>query len=77
MSPLENHGIIIRELRRMHGLSVRKAAEKLGRSVGWVSEIENRRGTARLTDAEFDRIVTVFDGSKSGYLIFLTKIFRI
>jgi transcriptional regulator with XRE-family HTH domain len=64
MNPLENHGLIIRELRKLQGLNVRNAALKINRSIGWLSEIENETGTARLTEQEFDRIVTAFDGSR-------------
>ena len=64
MNPLENHGLIIRELRRLQGLNVRNAAKKINRSIGWLSEIENGTGTARLTEQEFERIVTALDGSK-------------
>jgi len=63
MNPLENHGLIIRKLRKLRGLNVRNAAENIGRSIGWLSEIENGTGTARLTEMEFDRIVTALDGS--------------
>jgi transcriptional regulator with XRE-family HTH domain len=61
---MENYGIIIRHLRRLAGLSVRATAEKIGRSVGWLSEIENNHGTARLNETEFNRIVEVLDGTK-------------
>lgn len=64
MNPFENHGIIIRELRKLRGWSVRKAALEIHRGIGWLSEIENGTGTARLTEDEFERIVTVMDGHK-------------
>jgi transcriptional regulator with XRE-family HTH domain len=64
MIHLENHGIIIRELRTLKDLSVRKAAALLERSVGWLSEIENGSGTARLSPDEFDRVVTALDGDQ-------------
>ena len=64
MIPLENHGIIIRELRKLHGLNVRDAARRINRSIGWLSEIENGTGTARLTEPEFNRIVNTLDGRK-------------
>ena len=64
MNPLENHGLILRELRKLQGLSVRKTAEKIERAIGWLSEIENGKGTARLTEIEFDRIVDALDGNK-------------
>jgi transcriptional regulator with XRE-family HTH domain len=38
---MENYGLIVRELRTRAKLSIRTAAEKLGRSTGWLSEIEN------------------------------------
>ncbi len=61
---MENHGLIIRHLRALASLSVREAARKIGRSTGWLSEIENSTGTARLTEGEFDRIVELLDGAK-------------
>jgi transcriptional regulator with XRE-family HTH domain len=64
MNPLENHGMIIREIRRIQNMSVRNAAARINRSVGWLSEIENGRGTARLTENEFDRIVIEFNAAK-------------
>ena len=36
---MENYGVIIRHLRLLAGLSVQQAARKLGRSIGWLSEI--------------------------------------
>jgi transcriptional regulator with XRE-family HTH domain len=61
---MENHGLIIRNLRKLAGLSVRATAKKIGRSTGWLSEIENSRGKARLTEREFERIVALLDGAK-------------
>jgi transcriptional regulator with XRE-family HTH domain len=63
MNPLENHGMIIREIRRIQNMSVRIAAAKINRSGGWLSEIENGRGIARLTENEFDRIVTCLEAT--------------
>jgi transcriptional regulator with XRE-family HTH domain len=62
MIPVENHGLIIRELSKLQNLNVREAARKISRSIGWLSEIENGTGTARLTGQEFDRIVAALDG---------------
>ena len=59
-----NHGLIIRHLRMQAKLSVRKCAQKVEKSVGWISEIENGRGKARLSEQEFNRIVEILDGSK-------------
>ena len=61
---MDNYGVIIRHLRSLAGLSVREAAQKIERSAGWLSEIENASGTARLTESEFNRIVVALDGVK-------------
>jgi transcriptional regulator with XRE-family HTH domain len=61
---MENHGLIIRQLRKRAGLTIHAAAKKLDRSVGWLSEVENGRGAARLTEREFERIVDALDGAK-------------
>ncbi len=61
---MENYGVIIQHLRTLAGLSVRDAAKKINRSNGWLSEIENSSGTARITESEFNRIVEVLDGTK-------------
>lgn len=61
---MESYGLIIHHLRILAGLSVRETAEKIGRSVGWLSEIENNCGTARITDEEFNRIVVALGGAK-------------
>ncbi len=59
---MENYGIIIRHLRGLAALSVRECALKIGRSTGWLSEIENQSGTARLSESEFNRIVDALEG---------------
>lgn len=61
---MENHGLIIRQLRKLAGLTLQSAAKKLGKSTGWLSEVENGRGLARLTESEFNRIVEMLDGAK-------------
>lgn len=63
MGSLKNHGIIIRKLRMRSGLTVRETAKKINRSIGWLSEIENGTGTARLTEAEFERVINLLGGS--------------
>ena len=61
---MENHGLIIRHLRLLAGLSVQLTAEKIGRSKGWISEIENNTGNCKLTESEFNRIVEALEGTK-------------
>jgi transcriptional regulator with XRE-family HTH domain len=46
------------------GLSVQQTAIKIGRSTGWVSEVENNSGRSRLSEVEFNRIVEILDGTK-------------
>lgn len=64
MDTKNNYGIIIRHLRKQAGLSVQKLARKIGKSAGWVSEIENNTGTSRLSEKEFERVVQLLDGSR-------------
>ncbi len=60
----ENYGLILKLLRQQMRLSVREFSKKITRSIGWISEIENGRGTARLTGAEFDVLVELLGASK-------------
>lgn len=64
MDSLENYGIILRQLRKLAGLSVQQTAIKVGRSTGWLWEVENGSGRCRLTSEEFEHLVQVLDGSK-------------
>lgn len=65
---MDNAGVIIQHLRTLAGLSVRETATKIKRSVGWLSEIENSRGTARINEHEFNRIVDALGGAKQRAL---------
>lgn len=64
MDSLENSGIILRQLRKIAGLSVQNAAQLIGRSSGWLWEIESGSGRCRLTPEEFEKIVQALNGSK-------------
>ncbi len=59
---MESYGVILRKLRELKKLPLKQAAKHIGRSAGWLSEVENSRGNARLTKVEFDRIVTAYGG---------------
>jgi transcriptional regulator with XRE-family HTH domain len=61
---MDQQGVVLRKLRQLNGLSVKQASEKIGRSGGWLSEIENGRGSARIHSREFERIVSVYDGER-------------
>lgn len=60
---MDNHGIIINRLRIMSGLSVQQVARKIGRSKGWLSEIENNSGRSKITEPIFESIVNILDGN--------------
>jgi len=45
---MENHGVILRKLRLLNKLPIKAAAVRIGRSAGWLSEIENGKGLARI-----------------------------
>ena len=64
MSENLNYGVVIRHLRNMDGLSVQQFAEKIGKSRGWVSEVENRAGRCRISEEEMDRIVELLGASR-------------
>jgi len=59
-----NYGVIIRQLRKIEGLSIRDFAQKIGRSSGWLSDIENCTGRCRVPTQEFHRIVEALGASK-------------
>jgi transcriptional regulator with XRE-family HTH domain len=61
---MEHQGVVLRKLRLLNGFSVKQASKKVGRGVGWISEVENGRGSSRLTPAEFERVVAIYAGEK-------------
>ena len=61
---MEHQGVVLRKLRLLKGYSIKQASEKVGRGVGWISEIENGRGSSRLTVTDFERAVAAYEGEK-------------
>lgn len=59
---MTNNGVILRKLRLLNKLQIKAAAARIGRSAGWLSEVENGKGSARLNTPEFDRIVAAYGG---------------
>ncbi len=55
---MDNYGIIIQHFRHLAGMSVQQTAKKIGRSVGWLNEVENGSGRCRLTEEEFEVLLT-------------------
>lgn len=65
----ENYGLILKLLRQQMRLSVRDFSKKINRSIGWISEMENGCGTARITEQEFDALVALLgaNGQRSQF----------
>lgn len=59
---MNHYGVILRKLRELKRLSLKMAAKRIERSAGWLSEIENGKGAARIHPQEFERIVAVYEG---------------
>ncbi len=56
-------GVVLKRLRELNGDNLKEAATKAGKSTGWLSEVENGRGNAKLSTEEFERLVKVFNGT--------------
>lgn len=59
---MENYGVILRKLRELKQLPIKQAAKHIGRSAGWLSEVESGRGYSQLSPTEFERIVAAYEG---------------
>lgn len=59
---MNNYGVILRKLRELNQLTIKEAATRVQKSAGWLSEVENSKGTARIHPQEFERIVTAYNG---------------
>jgi transcriptional regulator with XRE-family HTH domain len=59
---MNHYGVILRQLRLHNKLQIKEAAARIERSAGWLSEIENGKGSARIFPQEFERIVAVYGG---------------
>lgn len=60
---MESNGVILRKLRELKRLKIKEAAALIGRGAGWLCEVENGKGNARLFPSEFDRIVELYGGN--------------
>jgi transcriptional regulator with XRE-family HTH domain len=61
---MDNYGVILKQLRQIKKMPIKAAATKIGRSAGWLSEIENAKGAARIHPQEFERIITAYGGEE-------------
>lgn len=59
---MNSYGVILRKLRELKQYQIKQAAQVIKRSAGWLSEIENGRGSARIGLEEFERIVAAYEG---------------
>jgi len=59
---MDHYGVVLRKLRELNQLPIKQAAARIKRSAGWLSEIENGRGAARIHPQEFERIVAAYGG---------------
>lgn len=59
---MNHYGVVLRQLRILKKLPIKEAARRIERSAGWLSEIENSKGSARIHPAEFERIVAAYEG---------------
>ncbi len=57
---MTNYGVILKKIRNEKKLSLRQAALKINRGLGWLSEVENNKPRAKITKKEFDRIVHAY-----------------
>lgn len=64
MNGNENYGIVLKLIRQKCGLSIRELARRSGKSVGWISEVENGKGLARLRETEFNRLVELLEADR-------------
>ena len=59
---MNHYGVILQKLREINQLTIKQAAQRIERSSGWLSQIENGKGAARLNAVEFERIVKLYEG---------------
>ena len=59
---MNNYGVILKKLRLVNRLTIKEAAKKIGKSTGWICEVENANGAARIFPEEFERIVSAYEG---------------
>ena len=61
---MNSYGVVLRKLRAINKEQMKVAAKRVGRSVGWLCEVENQTGRARINEVEFRRIVSLYGGDK-------------
>ena len=66
---MKNPGVVLRKLRERNNLKIKEAAELIGRSVGWLSGVENEAQACRLEEPEYQRILLLYNAKDHQKLI--------
>ena len=61
---MERERIILKKLREQNKLTLDEAAKLIGKSKGWLSEIENNKGRSVLRPKDYGRIYALYNGDK-------------
>ena len=69
---MKQFGVILRTIRKDRALSLRQAASLIGRSTGWLCELESGKPSVKCSQKEFERIMALygieFNAKRCGYL---------
>lgn len=57
---MKNYGVVLKRLRVERNIPIKRAALLINKSVGWLSEVENSKGFAKIKEDEFNRIVLAY-----------------
>ena len=66
---MTNPGVVLRKLRKKNNLKIKEAAKLIGRSVGWLSGVENEAQACRLKESEYQRILQLYNAQDHQKLI--------
>lgn len=61
---MEQERVILKRIREKKSLSISAASKLVGKSKGWLSEVENGKGRAVLKQSEYQRIYALYEGDK-------------
>ena len=61
---MESERVILKRLREINGLTIRQAAEQVGRSIGWLSEIETGSRKCALKVRDREKLMQLYKADK-------------
>ena len=61
---MDKQRVILKQLRIVNGYKIKEAATLVGRSAGWLSEIESHSGASTLRPKEYERIYHIYNGDR-------------